>query len=498
MPHTAAARTGDIACVVCAGEAIRGAIEPIPTVAEVHAQIFARREFHTQFRCADVFIDDVIIRRPRPAEAVEALKAVVGAVVRIAIAGGVAVKQAHTRFPRLREGVAQFSRHRPRTDVSRPVLAKLPIEAEIVIEACAAVFRVKMAVGPQTGRMHHALQNACMRGLMQSEVIRLQRELRAETAPVTDRRIQPLLLRRPVPFIKAPRKRLHGEQIELPVVAFLSQHRLEALERVRGVAPLVVAEEAAVEELEIVDAVADAERSRISTRVIAEQIAKVELAVEPDELEFVHVAIVARETAAVAARVLHFDRETKRIDHIVNAEIRAGAVKLQGVESIHGAADVIVAVFMAEAVIEPEIEPRGRFQRVDARVRRMARVFRQIRVPRGAVAPRRGVVALRRQSGERGEEQKEAGKDAHEAGRAPLNDEAAAVMLRACKMRPSGSFAARSFHEDTCFPPPRQRCGAACRRSEAESRESGQRRRQALADRLLRHAGHSGHAVEGA
>jgi hypothetical protein len=56
-------------------------------------------------------------------------------------------------------------------------------------------------------------------------------------------------------------------------------------------------------------------------------------------------------------RVLQFDGEPERIDDLADAEIEAGAMEERLVDSVARASDVVVAVFVAEAVIETDVQP---------------------------------------------------------------------------------------------------------------------------------------------
>jgi hypothetical protein len=56
-------------------------------------------------------------------------------------------------------------------------------------------------------------------------------------------------------------------------------------------------------------------------------------------------------------RVLKLYGEPERIDDLPDAEIEASAMKERLVDSVPGAPDIVIAVFVAEAVIETDIEP---------------------------------------------------------------------------------------------------------------------------------------------
>jgi hypothetical protein len=114
----------------------------------------------------------------------------------------------------------------------------------------------------------------------------------------------------------------------------------------------------------------------------------VKLRVEADELELIHIAIVPRIAAVVATRVLHLDGKAKGIDHIMDADVGPRAMQKGIIETGLHAAEVVIAVFVAKAVVEAEIEPRGVFEEVDPRVRRMADILRRIGITRRAVALR--------------------------------------------------------------------------------------------------------------
>ena len=87
-----------------------------------------------------------------------------------------------------------------------------------------------------------------------------------------------------------------------------------------------------------------------------------ELGVETDELEFVHVTVIQRVVAVVTMRVLKLYGEPEGIDDLADAEIETGTVEQRLVDAIVGAPDIVVAVFVAEAVIETDVEPLELFE----------------------------------------------------------------------------------------------------------------------------------------
>jgi hypothetical protein len=52
-----------------------------------------------------------------------------------------------------------------------------------------------------------------------------------------------------------------------------------------------------------------------------------QLGVEADELELIHIAVVTRITAVVAAGVLHLDGEAEGIEHVVDADVGPRAMQ---------------------------------------------------------------------------------------------------------------------------------------------------------------------------
>jgi hypothetical protein len=56
-------------------------------------------------------------------------------------------------------------------------------------------------------------------------------------------------------------------------------------------------------------------------------------------------------------RVLQFDGEPERVDDLADAEIETGAMQERLIDSVVGAPDIVITVFVAEAVIETDIEP---------------------------------------------------------------------------------------------------------------------------------------------
>jgi hypothetical protein len=56
-------------------------------------------------------------------------------------------------------------------------------------------------------------------------------------------------------------------------------------------------------------------------------------------------------------RILQFDGEPERVDDLPDAEIEAGAMQERLVDSVAGSSDIVIAVFVAEAVIETDVQP---------------------------------------------------------------------------------------------------------------------------------------------
>jgi hypothetical protein len=56
-------------------------------------------------------------------------------------------------------------------------------------------------------------------------------------------------------------------------------------------------------------------------------------------------------------RVLKLCGEPERVDDLADAEIETGAMEERLVDSVARASDVVVAVFVAEAVIETDVQP---------------------------------------------------------------------------------------------------------------------------------------------
>jgi hypothetical protein len=82
---------------------------------------------------------------------------------------------------------------------------------------------------------------------------------------------------------------------------------------------------------------------------------------------------------------LQFDGEPERVDDLPDAEIEAGAMQERLVDSVAGAADIVIAVFVAEAVIESDIEPLELVElRPSARGRRL-HIPRRIRITLRAI-----------------------------------------------------------------------------------------------------------------
>jgi hypothetical protein len=90
-------------------------------------------------------------------------------------------------------------------------------------------------------------------------------------------------------------------------------------EGVGRITPLVIGDEATVQEFEIMITVAQGDRTGVTQGVRREEIPQVQLRVEANELQFIHVTIIQRIRAVVTMRVLELDGEAERIDEIVNA-----------------------------------------------------------------------------------------------------------------------------------------------------------------------------------
>jgi hypothetical protein len=84
-------------------------------------------------------------------------------------------------------------------------------------------------------------------------------------------------------------------------------------------------------------------------------------------------------------RVLKLYGEPERVDDLADAEIEAGAVQERLIDSVVGAPDIIVAVFVAEAVIETDVQPLELVElRPSARGRRL-HIPRRIRITLRAI-----------------------------------------------------------------------------------------------------------------
>ena len=105
------------------------------------------------------------------------------------------------------------------------------------------------------------------------------------------------------------------------------------------------------------DAPAEEGGAGVAFGVVTEEIRVVEFGVEPDEFPFVDVTIVFGPLTVPAAGVGDFDGEAEGVEDVVDTGVEAGAVEERFVGSSGGAADVVVAVFEADAVVEAEVEP---------------------------------------------------------------------------------------------------------------------------------------------
>jgi hypothetical protein len=132
---------------------------------------------------------------------------------------------------------------------------------------------------------------------------------------------------------------------------------MPSAEGVRGITPLIVADQAPVEELEVMVTETKSHGPGIAEGVSGQQILEIELGVETDEFEFVDVSVIQRVVAVVPMRVLKLCGEPERVDDLADAEIETGAMQERLIDSVVGAPDIVIPVFVAEAVIETDIEP---------------------------------------------------------------------------------------------------------------------------------------------
>jgi len=144
-----------------------------------------------------------------------------------------------------------------------------------------------------------------------------------------------------------------------------------------------------------VDAPAEEGGAGVSFGVVAEEIGVVEFGVEPDDFPFVDVTVVFGPLTVPAAGVGDFEGEAEGVEDIVDSGVEAGAVEERFVGSGGGAADVVVAVFEADAVVEAEVEPCGALPVGGAFDGGAAGVFGGIGVAGGADAEGSAVVAGR-------------------------------------------------------------------------------------------------------
>ena len=388
VADVAAGEAAAVACVVRAREAVGGAGQPVPAVAEVHPQRVGGRELHPQLGRADVLEDDVVVGRPRAAEAVEALEASVLAVVRILVTAGVAVEGAEARLPGQLEAVAELGRPRPGAQIAGAAVPELADHRQIVVETGPP----DAAVSAQARRVDHASDRIRRLGLVQPQIEGLQGHDLRPASPVSDQGVDPAAVDRFVPLVFLAFERLDGQQVEAPIIRVLTDRAAEAEEGVGGVAPLVVPDQAAVQELEILDAVTQAEGPLVAARVGGQQFVEIQFGLQPDHLELVPVPVVPRVVAVMAPRILHLEREAEGVEAVVHPEIGPRPVEEGQVGAGAVAADVVVAVFGAEAVVDAEVEPVEVLERFDPELGGVAGVFGDVRIPRGAVAERRLVV----------------------------------------------------------------------------------------------------------
>ena len=87
-------------------------------------------------------------------------------------------------------------------------------------------------------------------------------------------------------------------------------------------------------------------------------------------------------------RVLKLYGEPERIDDLADAEIEPGAMEERLIDAVMGAPDVVVAVFVAEAVIETDVQPLELVEPSPRARGRGLHIPRRIRVTLGAITGR--------------------------------------------------------------------------------------------------------------
>ena len=334
-------------------EAVASAGEGVPVPAGVDAELAVRCDFETDLGGADVFEAGVFAGGPWPGEAVEAFEALVFGVVRIAVAGGVAVEGAEAGLPWEGEAVAEFGGGAEGGEGTVAGVAGLDDDVGVPVEAGVA----DDAVGAEAWGVDDVFLGGAGGGLAEGEVERVEGSDVRPAAPVADGSEEPLPVDGFVGLVHAAGEGLDGEEVELPVVDFRAEGAVEAEEGVGGVAPLVVSDEAAVEEFEVMDAPAEEGWAGVAFGVVTEEIGVVEFGVEPDDFPFVDVTVVFGPLTVPAAGVGDFDGEAEGVENVVDSGVEAGAVEERFVGAGGGAADVVVAVFEADAVVEAEVEP---------------------------------------------------------------------------------------------------------------------------------------------
>ena len=149
-----------------------------------------------------------------------------------------------------------------------------------------------------------------------------------------------------------PLEGLERQQIRAPVVLVLAELDADALERIRRVAPLVAGDEAAIEQLEGHAPALDRERATLPEAVL-----EMKLGVGLDRLELVDVAVVALELAEITTGILELDRESERVEDVLDPEVGAGPQQQRIVGHLLIAAEIVAPELVAGALLEAEVEP---------------------------------------------------------------------------------------------------------------------------------------------
>jgi hypothetical protein len=92
-------------------------------------------------------------------------------------------------------------------------------------------------------------------------------------------------------------------------------------------------------------------------------------------------------------RVLELDGEPERIDEIVDAQIEARAMEQRLIDAIAGSSDIVVAIFIAETIIETDVEPLELVKRSPRTRPSGTHILGRIRITLGTVTlrlPREG------------------------------------------------------------------------------------------------------------